>query len=129
MKFSELRSVYPSSTSIIVFNQQGNVVIEETDFQNIGGDNYERVKDLNVYKINPREDCQVTEITLEFVDRVRVTFTTELDGYQFEDDKTYNRYDYEDEAELRDEIESDLDEWIEDKCEELRSYAEYEIEE
>ena len=123
MKFRELRRIIDDKTSVYLYNGRFNKVFIEQDCSECITEKYD---ECEVYGLWNGEDGSC--VTVNAYIEVTARFTTELDGYTFEKEETYNLLDYDDKDDLEFKIDEDYEEWLEDLVGELKGYAEKEVE-
>ena len=131
MKFRELsNTIKYRNTRVNVMSKGGRSIVEPKRLIDMVSEEYDKINDYEVVDIYSRlEDdengqrCAVLGVKLDIQDTVSVLFQTEFDGCVFNKDETYDRFDFDDDEEMRDQIREDLNDWIEEVKQEIEYSA------
>ncbi len=131
MKLKELRRLIDDKTNVSLYD--GRPIYDDHEWFN----KHFLIEDINDWLPPKYDECEVygiwyTENALCIAVNARIevtaTFVTEVDGYSIEKEETYNLMDYDDEDDLSFKIDEDFNEWLDDLVNELRGYADKEVE-
>ena len=129
MKFKDITGNISGDTIIELVNYHGTRLEDILDKDNLLYEMDERYKECEVMGISTttnEESEPILKIAISTCDIVKVTFMTSANGECFEEDKEFDRFDYDSDEEMKEDIQAELDEWIEYLVDDIRSYADIE---